>query len=134
MYGDGKHGQYAIAVELHRFSTQMQGRTKGIFDQRDAMKPGDFSDPIAREARIAQLLTTVQPGDMVIVRHQGGTGSDGGHCRLCVGVNGDGTYQFAQASSQSAVIRSEGPSALMGEVDIWVLRPTKARAEGQIAF
>ncbi len=131
-YGNGRGGEYAIAVELHRYSMQLQGRTKGLFDRRDTMLVSAFPDAAAREQRIVQLLATVQPGDMVIVRHQGGSGADGGHCRLAVADNGDGTFQFAQASSQAAVIRTEGPAALLREQEIWVLRPTKARAEGPV--
>lgn len=85
-----------------------------------------------RENAIRELLAKAEPGDMIIVDHMGSDVADGGHCRVVVkndfATGGD--LENAQASFDSAVVKSEGVSAFTGEERIWILRPNKPRAEG----
>lgn len=67
---------------------------------------------------------------MVIVDHAGPDIADGGHCRVCVGKNRDGTLELAQASFSQAEIQRESHVDLLNEEHVWVLRPNKRRPEG----
>ena len=62
-----------------------------------------------------------------MVRHQDAAAADGGHTRVVVANHfaKDGQVDFAQASSDTAVVRSEGVDALYGETAVYLLRPNQ---------
>jgi hypothetical protein len=78
-----------------------------------------------REGAIDKLLKSAEPGDLIIVDHIGTDVADGGHCRVLVGKNDDGTYEFAQASFDSAQVKTESSGRLTNEETIWILRPNR---------
>ncbi len=120
---DGK-GWYPVAVDLHNFA---HGPNK-CFDQLGELKLNDLPYEERQEA-VAKLLANAQPGDLLIVNHQGPDIADGGHCRVVVGNNlsKDGTLDCAQASSDAAVVRKEDLSRFTGEEVVWLLRPMRER-------
>jgi len=75
--------------------------------------------------RIQELLAQIKPGDFVLVDHQGTGVQDGGHVRVAITNNfrTNKTVSFAQASSDSALIRQEGADNLTNEEVIWLMRP-----------
>lgn len=119
-----KDGWYPVAVDLHTFS---QGPNR-VFDKKGAIELNALSYE-DKQARVSELLKQAQPGDLLIVRHQGGKGSDGGHCRLVVSNNfeKDGTVACAQASSSKAQVEDETLSSFTGEETVWLLRPCRTR-------
>ncbi len=82
-----------------------------------------------REARrrIHQLFAQIQPGDFLMVDHQGSGIQDGGHTRVAVKSDYHtlGTVSFAQAKYEKAMILKESVDDLieMKEENIWLMRP-----------
>lgn len=121
---DGK-GWYPIACDLHKFAS---GPNR-VFDMKGEIKLNALSSE-DKDARVAALLKQAQPGDLIIVKHQGDGGSDGGHCRVVVGNNfeKDGTVPCAQASYDAAVVKDENLGRFTGEDTIWLLRPCRTNS------
>ncbi|HEY3446442.1 MAG TPA: hypothetical protein VGK67_08750 [Myxococcales bacterium] len=119
-----KDGWYPIACDLHDFA---KGPNR-VFDQKGEITLNALSYE-DKQTRVAELLKQAQPGDLIIVKHQGGGGSDGGHCRVVVGNNfeKDGTVACAQASSNEAMVRDETLGSFTGEDTVWLLRPCRTR-------
>jgi hypothetical protein len=134
--GNKGRGEYPVANNLFAWSDKYAGQYGNAGSVRFAlqgeMAPNNFPDDVQREATAKELLTHVEVGDLVIVDHQGGGPgqSDGGHCRVCVAKNGDGTFEFAQASFDHAEVQHESHLDVMNEEHIWILRPNKRRPEG----
>lgn len=78
-------------------------------------------------SRIHQLFTLIQPGDFLMVDHQGNITQDGGHTRVAVKSDFDtfGTVSFAQARKDAAMILDESVDDLVhkDEENIWLIRP-----------
>ncbi len=133
--GNKGHGEYPNANQLYKWSgthaAQWGNANHVRFELRaEFMGMNNVTDPDEKERRVKALLAKVEPGDMLIVDHQGGAVADGGHCRVCTAKNADGTFEFAQASFTQAEIQTEGVQDVIGEEAIWVLRPNKRRPEG----
>jgi hypothetical protein len=134
-YGNRGRGEYPNANQLYKWSDQYAAQfgNKGHerFELRGELDPQALQGA-DREAAIRALLEKAEPGDMIIVDHMGGDVADGGHCRVVVknDLASGGNLENAQASFDSALVRSEGVPAFMGEEHIWILRPNKPRAEG----
>ena len=102
------------------------------FSLRAEVNPPSFSDPAALDDAVKALLRTAEPGDLIIVRHPGGGVADGGHCRVVIDndIDGTGIVKCAQASHDSGRVRDETLDHFTGEDCLWVLRPTQKRPEG----
>jgi len=120
---DGK-GWYPIATDLVGFST---GPNR-VFDNLGALKLNSMTAE-QKQAEVTALLKQAQPGDLIIVNHQGPDQADGGHCRVVVGNNfeKDGTVACAQASFDAAGVKDEGVSRFTGEEVVYLLRPCRMR-------
>lgn len=133
-YGNRGRGEYPNANQLYKWSDKHAASNGNAgharFELRAEIMNADRLSSTERELQIKALLAKVEPGDMVIVDHAGPGVADGGHCRVAVAKNADGSFDFAQASFTKAEVQTEGHSDLMGEEHIWVLRPNKRRAEG----
>jgi peptidoglycan hydrolase-like protein with peptidoglycan-binding domain len=133
-YGNRGRGEYPNANQLYKWSDRYASQNGNAghvhFELRGELRVVDVADPAEKERRIKDLLARVEPGDMVIVDHLGNDVADGGHCRVAVAKNNDGTFGFAQAGFSAAEIRTENHNALMNEEHIWILRPNKRRPEG----
>ncbi|MEO1172544.1 MAG: peptidoglycan-binding domain-containing protein [Myxococcota bacterium] len=126
-------GNYPIAIEMARFTREVQGRNSPhvVFDRVAA--PLNVSGMNSDEAQraIGQLLARAQPGDFIFVKHEGELTADGGHCRLITDMSdwrpdGTGTISCAEARRREAKIETHGwGSFYHGEEIIWVLRPNK---------
>ena len=146
-YGNKGKGEYPVAEDWHKWSKPTpeaaargvaegqpipdyaaRGNNKSRFDLQDEVKLSAMAnDPVAKRARIQEFLDRVQPGDVVTADHVS-SGSDGGHVRVCVGRDPvTNQPMFAQASSQSAQIETEGPDDFMNEEAIYILRPNTPR-------
>ena len=121
---DGK-GWYPVAVDLHNFAS---GPNR-FFDQKGELKLNSMSEE-QKQARITELMKQAQPGDLIIVKHQGPVQADGGHCRVVTANNfdKDGTVSCAQASFNSAIVRDETVGSFSSEDTMWLLRPCRQRA------
>lgn len=128
-YGNRGRGEYPNANQLYKWSDKYAGQygNKTHFKMVGEMDVKNFQGN--KDEAIARLLEKAQVGDLIIVDHMGDDVADGGHCRVLVGKNPDGTYEFAQASYDSALVRNESTSRLTGEETIWVLRPNRPRVE-----
>ncbi len=77
--------------------------------------------------RIHQLFALIQPGDFLMVDHQGGHTQDGGHTRVAVksDFQASGKVSFAQARFEKAMILDESVDDLVhkDEENIWLMRP-----------
>ncbi|OGQ26036.1 MAG: hypothetical protein A2138_19075 [Deltaproteobacteria bacterium RBG_16_71_12] len=133
-YGNRGRGEYPNANQLYKWSDKHaagHGNAGHVrFELRAEIMNADRLSATERELQVKALLATVEPGDMVIVDHAGPGVADGGHCRVAVAKHGDGSFDFAQASYSQAELQTESHVDLMGEEHIWVLRPSKRRAEG----
>jgi hypothetical protein len=133
-YGNRGRGEYPNANQLYKWSDKHAGQFGNgnhvRFELRGEIVNADKLTTTERETQLKALLAQVEPGDMVIVDHAGPDIADGGHCRVAVGKNADGTVEFAQASFSQAEIQTENHVDLMNEEHIWILRPNKRRAEG----
>jgi hypothetical protein len=109
-------------VDLHNFAS---GPNR-FFDNCGELKLNAMSDD-QKQTQLTALLKSAQPGDLLIVKHQGPGGADGGHCRVIVGnsFDKDGTVACAQAYYDSAVVRNEPLSDFSGEDTVWLLRPCR---------
>ncbi|MEM9926873.1 MAG: peptidoglycan-binding domain-containing protein [Cyanobacteria bacterium P01_D01_bin.50] len=82
-----------------------------------------------REARhkIHQLFALIQPGDFLMVDHQGSGVQDGGHTRVATKSDfaSSGKVHFAQAKYEKAMILQESVDDLVEkkEENIWLMRP-----------
>ena len=125
-YGKDGKGWYPVAVDLHNFA---KGPNR-CFDNKGEVKLADL-DSDARKAAVEDILSRAQPGDLIIVNHNGPDAADGGHCRVVTANNfaTDGTVDCAQASSDAAKVKAEGVSSFTGEEVIYLLRPCRLRAQ-----
>jgi peptidoglycan hydrolase-like protein with peptidoglycan-binding domain len=86
----------------------------------------DLSQSEAR-SRIDRLFTLIQPGDFLMVDHQGSGVQDGGYTRIAVknDLATSGTVSFAQARYEKAMILQESVDDLVekNEEIIWLMRP-----------
>ncbi|MGB3654616.1 MAG: peptidoglycan-binding domain-containing protein [Rivularia sp. (in: cyanobacteria)] len=77
--------------------------------------------------RIHQLFALIQPGDFLMVDHEGSEVQDGGHTRVAVKTDFHtlGTVSFAQARYEKALILQESVDDLVqkDEENIWLMRP-----------
>ncbi len=128
-YGNRGRGEYPNANQMYKWSDKYAGQygNKTHFEMVGELDVQSVQGN--REERINQLLENAQIGDLIIVDHMGDDVADGGHCRVLVGKNPDGTYEFAQASHDAALVRTEGASRLSGEESIWILRPNRPLVE-----
>ncbi len=106
-----------------------RSRNASRFDLMDEVRPTAIQDPAARRQRIEELLSRVQPGDVVTVDHPGASGSDGGHVRVCVGRDENGRPLFAQAKQDRADVLAEGINDTSWDTRdaIYILRPNTPR-------
>lgn len=129
-YGNRGKGEYPNANQWYKFSDKYASGygNKVHFKMVDEVKVSTSEEP-ARSQAIQELLKKAQPGDMLMVDHMGDAVSDGGHTRVVVANNfdKDGTVQFAQASFDKAVVKSEGVGSFTGEEYVWLLRPNRPR-------
>lgn len=134
-YGNHGKGEYPNANQLYkwsdRYASQFGNAGHVRFELRGELDVQSLSGA-AREQAIAELLKKAEPGDMIIVDHLGGDVADGGHCRVVIenDLDGSGVIKCAQASFDAALVRDETLSKFTGEEHIWILRPNKARPEG----
>ena len=147
-YGNRRTGEYPVAEQWHLWATPSAehrtraraagetvvdhartARNPSRFDLMDEVRPTEIGDPAARRQRIEELLSRVQPGDVVTVDHPGAAGSDGGHVRVCVGKDENGRPLFAQAQQDTARVKAEGFSDANWETRdaIYILRPNTPR-------
>jgi hypothetical protein len=122
--GNGK-GDYSVAVDMHNFA---KGPNR-VFDSLGEVNLNALDDD-KKNAAVAEILKKAQPGDLIIVRHQGDGGSDGGHCRVVVGNNfdKDGTVACAQASQDQALVRNEDVGRFTSDAVIYLLRPCRLQS------
>jgi len=150
-YGNRKTGgEYPVAEQWHRWATPSAefrarataagetvvdhaktSRNPSRFDLMDEVRPTEIQDPATRRKRIEELLSRVQPGDVVTVDHPGASGSDGGHVRVCVGRDDNGRPLFAQAKQDSAKVVAEGFDEANWDTRdaIYILRPNTPRQQ-----
>ncbi len=124
--GDGK-GWYPVAVDLPKYAKG----AKRFFDNLGEVKLEGL-DYDAKKAAIEDIMRRAEPGDLIIVNHQGPDVADGGHCRVVTENNfeTDGTVDCAQASHDAAKVKQESVSSFMGEEIVYLLRPCRTRAAG----
>jgi peptidoglycan hydrolase-like protein with peptidoglycan-binding domain len=115
-------GAYPIAIEIPNYS---KGPNAPLIKMGEVW-PSKTPDA---EAKIAALLKTARPGDVIIVKHPGTDTADGGHTRIVVGNNyaKDGTVDCAQAGSNAAHIEGETLGSFTGEDAFYLLRPAQTR-------
>jgi Putative peptidoglycan binding domain len=122
---DGK-GEYPNANQWFRWTDKYAAANNNPvrFQLIDEIKPASLTEAQLR-TRLQQLFAKVQPGDFLMVDHQGSGVQDGGHTRVATKSNfsSNGTISFAQASYESSLIREETVDALMSEEAIWLMRP-----------
>ncbi len=120
---DGK-GWYPIAVDL---VTLASGPNR-VFDAQGNLSLNSMT-PEQKRSEVEALLKRAQPGDLLIVNHQGPDQADGGHCRVIVAndMDKDGTVACAQASFDAAVVKHEGVGSFTGEEVVHLLRPCRLR-------
>lgn len=120
---DGK-GWYPIAVDLVKLSS---GPNR-VFDALGNLSLNPMT-PEQKRSEVEALLKRAQPGDLLIVNHQGPDQADGGHCRVIVSndMDQDGTVACAQASFDAAVVKHEGVGSFTGEEVVYLLRPCRLR-------
>lgn len=126
-YGNRGRGEYPNANQLYKWSDKYAGQfgNKTHFQMVGELDVQNVQG--SKEEAIARLLQNAKVGDLIIVDHLGTDVADGGHCRVLVAKNPNGTYEFAQASYDSALIRNEDNSRLTNEETIWILRPNRPR-------
>ncbi len=130
-YGNRGKGEYPNANQMYKWSDAHASRygNKVHFASQGELAPGSIPAGPQRDKAIAELLSKAQPGDLVVVDHQGSGVRDGGHVRVIVenslDENGDGVLRAAQASYDTGEIQNEGVSDFTGEETIWVLRPNR---------
>ncbi|MEM6274394.1 MAG: peptidoglycan-binding domain-containing protein [Myxococcota bacterium] len=127
-------GNYPIAIEMHRFTREVQGSRSphNVFER--VAPPLDVTAMTPAEAKraIGSLLALARPGDFIFVKHEGDDTADGGHCRLVMDgsrwrSDGTGTIDCAEARRDEARVETHGWKKFYeGEEVIWLLRPSKA--------
>ncbi len=129
-YGNKGRGEYPNANQFYKWSDKYADRygNKVHFELRgeldvESIPPGE------RAEKIQELLEKAEPGDLVVVDHPGAGVADGGHVRILIQKNEDGTYDFAQASRDQAEVQREDVYEFTGEERIWILRPNRPRVE-----
>ncbi len=127
-YGNKGHGEYPNANQLYKWSDKYAAKyhNKTHFKMVDELDPSQAEDPYKA---VEELLSHAKVGDMIIVDHPGDGVADGGHCRVLISKNPDGTWSCAQASQDAAIIREETLDSFVGEEHIWILRPNRPRTE-----
>ncbi len=122
---DGK-GEYPNANQWFRWTDKYAARNGNPirFQLIDEIPVIGLS-PAELKRRIQELLTQVQPGDFLLVDHQGSGVQDGGHTRVAMtnDFHTNRTIAFAQATYYSSLIRHEGVDDLLNEEVIWLMRP-----------
>lgn len=125
-YAGNGRGWYSVAVDFHNFTTG----TKPIFKGLGSIDLNGITDEGKKADAVNKLLAQAQPGDFIMVTHQGGAGrADGGHTRVVVGTDfaNNGTVTCAQASFNEAVVRVHNVNNFTGEQAMYLLRPVRQR-------
>ncbi|MEL6545365.1 MAG: peptidoglycan-binding domain-containing protein [Myxococcota bacterium] len=131
MPGYYESGEYPIAVEMHRFTSDIQGpNSPFIRFEMVAEVNLDNSTTTAEERRqrVADALAAARVGDAVMVDHGTGGAADDGHSRLLVDNSewdhGDGVVLCAQSRSGGAEIVAHTVTDF-SEDELWlrILRP-----------
>lgn len=124
---DGK-GEYPNANQWHKWTDKYALRN-GNAVRFELIAEVAASSLVQSEAKrkIAQLFALIQPGDFLMVDHQGSHTQDGGHTRVVVKTDFHtlGTVSFAQARHDAAIILDESVDDLVNknEENIWLIRP-----------
>ncbi len=132
-YGNRGKGEYPNANQFYTFSDKYAAQfgNKVHFKMVDEVALNGL-DEAAKKARLIEVLRNAQPGDLLMVDHQGTDISDGGHTRVVMAndLQADGTGQIhsAQATQAEGAVRGEGLSSFTGEEHVWILRPNRPRA------
>jgi LysM repeat protein len=132
-YGNRGKGEYPNANQFYTFSDKYAAQfgNKVHFKMVDEVALNGL-DEATKRARLTEVLRNAQPGDLLMVDHQGTDISDGGHTRVVMAndLQADGTGQIhsAQATQSEGAVRGEGLSSFTGEEHVWVLRPNRPRA------
>lgn len=115
-------GAYPIAVEIPNYST---GPNPPLIKMGEVW-PGKVS-PEEAQAKIDAMLRMARPGDLIIVRHPGNGGADGGHTRVVTANNyvANGTVDCAQAGEEAAHVVGETMDDFTGEQAVYLLRPNQ---------
>lgn len=133
-YGNRGSGEYANANQFYKFSDKYAAQygNKVHFKMVAEVETAGLDSQTVRE-RVAAALRQAQPGDLILVDHQGDEVSDGGHGRVLLKndlrEDGSGELHAAQAAWAEGTIRREGLSSFTGEEKVWILRPTLRREE-----
>lgn len=131
-YGNRRTGgEYPNANQLYKWSDQYAARNGNAnnvrFQLRGEMRDMPNMTLENRRARLDELFSKLEPGDMLIADHVGTEVADGGHCRVYLGKDENGNHRFAQAAQGRAEIQLETPDDVMGEEHLWILRPNTPR-------
>jgi hypothetical protein len=133
-YGNRGGGEYPNANQFFKWSDKYASHygNKVHFELKGELAVNDLSSS-ERNAAIAKLLQQCEPGDLLMVDHQGSDVADGGHCRVVISnqmdADGNGYVECAQASFSAAEIQNERLSEFTGEEHIWILKPNRPRAD-----
>ncbi|MCP4500659.1 MAG: hypothetical protein GY822_11930 [Deltaproteobacteria bacterium] len=136
-YGNKGHGEYPNANQLCKWTGKHAAKFGNAGHEKFELR-GELdvkNTPSSERAKkIAELLATVEPGDMIIVDHMGDDVADGGHCRVVVenDLATGGDLLCAQASRNEALTRGESVSSFTGEETIWILRANVARDQASV--
>lgn len=132
-YGNRGRGEYPNANQFYKFSDTYAAQfgNKVHFQMVGELALNGLDEETKRQ-KLTELLRTAQPGDLLMVDHQGTDVSDGGHTRVVMAndlqADGTGAIHSAQATQSEAAIRSEGLSSFTGEETVWILRTNRPRA------
>lgn len=124
---DGK-GEYPNANQWYKWTDKYAlGHGNAVRFELIAEVPASSLPVTEARSRIHQLFALIQPGDFLMVDHQGGHTVDGGHTRVVVKTDFHtlGTVSFAQAKYDKAMILDESVDDLVDkeEENIWLIRP-----------
>ncbi|MEL6462231.1 MAG: peptidoglycan-binding domain-containing protein [Cyanobacteria bacterium J06621_15] len=124
---DGK-GEYPNANQWYKWTDKYAlGHGNAVRFELIAEVPASSLPKTEARNRIHQLFALIQPGDFLMVDHEGSHTVDGGHTRVAVKTDFQtlGTVSFAQAKYDSAMILDESVDDLvdMKEENIWLIRP-----------
>ncbi|MGB3638980.1 MAG: peptidoglycan-binding domain-containing protein [Rivularia sp. (in: cyanobacteria)] len=125
---DNGKGEYPNANQWYKWTDKYALRQGNPvrFELIAQVAAHSFSRSEAR-SKIHQLFTLIQPGDFLMVDHQGNITQDGGHTRVAVksDFHASGKVSFAQARYDKAMILDESVEDLVhkDEENIWLMRP-----------
>ena len=124
---DGK-GEYPNANQWYKWTDKYAlGHGNAVRFELISEVPASSLPVTEARSRIHQLFALIQPGDFLMVDHQGSHTQDGGHARVAVKTDFQtlGTVSFAQAQRQKAMILDESVDDLVqkNQENIWLMRP-----------